>query len=142
MTKIVRVGLAGYCPPSKFDEDEAGHMITDAFNYIESQFPDHFVYLVSGWTNVGIPALGYAEATKRGWSTVGVASNKAFDFELFPVNHAYAVGKNWGDESERFLSEIECMIRIGGGEQSMRETAIVRERGQLTLEYNLPQQTT
>lgn len=138
MTQTVRVGLVGYCPPSKFDEEAALEMIQEAFDHIEAKFPDHHVSLVSGWTNVGVLALGYAEAHKRGWSTVGVACNKAFDFELFDVNHGYAVGKEWGDETEKFLSEIECMVRIGGGEQSLRETAIVRERGQLTLEYNLP----
>lgn len=138
MSKHIRVGLVGYCPPSKFDEDEAANMIRFAFDYLESANPTTSFELVSGWTNVGVLALGYAEAAKRGWSTYGVACKRAQEHPLFPVDHGMEVGDNWGDESDFFVSFVNCLVRVGGGEQSLAEADAVRRRGDLTIEFSLP----
>lgn len=108
-------------------------------------------------------AQAYKLATKRGYETIGIACEKAVDFDLFPVSKiAIIIGKNWGDESSVFLkgwremenidpvkarlyddkfcfySGLDAMIRIGSGSQSIRETNFIREMGKLTYEYDLP----
>ena len=47
------------------------------------------------------------------------------------------VGENWGDESETFVRSIDGILRVGGGGQSKREVAAVREKGGEVIEYEL-----
>jgi len=136
---IIRVGLVGYCPPSKFDEEEADAMIKEIFFSIEKNIEDGVeLVLVSGWTNVGVLKLGYTEAKRRGWKTVGIACKRAEEHELFPVDAGLIVGEEWGAESRTFLQSIDMLVRIGGGEQSMAEAAIAAAAGQPVFAINLP----
>ena len=59
----MRIGVIGYSA-QKFDEDEALKLINKAFDKISS---DHHLVIsvVSGWTNLGIPAIAYREAKER-----------------------------------------------------------------------------
>ena len=134
-----RVGVVGYCPPTKFDENEARRMIIDAYDQVAEIYAGHpAIAIVSGLTNVGVLAIAYEEAVKRGWKTVGVACQRAMEHELFPVDEQLVVGDNWGDESSAFVSILDAMIRIGNGKQSIRETEEVRAQGLPTFEYDLP----
>ena len=135
---FVRVGLVGYCPPSKFDEDEARRMINEAYDQISERFAYKDIALVSGLTNVGVLKIGYEEAVKRGWSTIGVACERAMEHPLFPVTSKIVIGENWGDESPLFVGMLDAMIRVGGGKQSITETEQVRERDLPVYEYELP----
>lgn len=137
MNKL-RVGVVGYCPPTKFDEVEARRMVVDAFDHIAAEHADYEIEVVSGLTNVGVLGIAYEEAVKRGWKTVGIACKKALEHPLFPVDEMIMEGENWGDESPRFLSSIDMMVRIGGGKQSARETEEVKSSGRQALEYDLP----
>lgn len=133
----IRVGVVGYCPPSKFDEKEAEKMLNEAFDKIKARFPGRKITIVSGLTNVGVPAIAYRLASEKGYKTEGVACKKAEDFEIYPVDKKIIVGNDWGEESETFLKESEVLIRVGGGKQSFKEAAEAKKQGKWVLNYNL-----
>lgn len=134
----VRIGVVGYCPPTKFDEQEARRMIIEAYDIIFKRYVGHAIAIVSGLTNVGILAIAYDEAAKRGWRTVGVACSLASNHPLFPVNEQLIVGDSWGDESDIFVGSLHGLIRIGGGKHSLEETEAAKVLGLPTWEYELP----
>lgn len=157
----VRIGVVGYCPPTKYDEEIALKNLEEAFDKLRVDFPDREVVIVSGATNVGILAQAYALATQRGFKTGGVACEKAVNFELYPMTEQpIIVGANWGAESSVFINGIgaiaqvasdkveqykhhphyglDAMIRIGVGPQSIRETQMIKGMGKPTYEYDLP----
>lgn len=124
-------------------------------------FPERDFVIVSGVSNVGVPAQAYAAATVLGYRTGGVACEKAAGFEWFPLTEEPIIaGKAWGDESSVFTDGIsalervdpskvaryaghphyglDAMIRIGMGAQSLRETVRIRDQGKPVYEYDLP----
>lgn len=133
----LEIGVVGYSA-QKFNESEAERMIFEAFNQIDAQYAEKAKVVVSGLTNIGIPALAYKEAAARGWRTVGIACSKAVEYECFPVDEEIIVGDEWGDESSTFLDTIDLLVRIGGGKQSLTETAEMKSRGKPVIEYDLP----
>ena len=44
-----------------------------------------------------------------------------------------------GDESVRFIEYIDCLVRVGGGKQSMKETEMAKDNGLDVFEYDLPE---
>lgn len=135
----LRLGVVGYCPPTRFNEEKAIEYLCDSFDKASSDFPSHEITVVAGITNVGVLKLAYAEAKRRGWRTAGIGCKKAYDFEWFPTDEEpIIVGENWGDESPAFVNSIDALVRIGGGKQSLKETAQIRERGKKVYEYDLP----
>lgn len=137
--KLLKVGFVGYCPPVYFDATQALVFVKQAFDKIVAENPDTEIMLVSGLTNVGTLAIAYKEAKARGWKTMGIACKKAAEHPNFPVNEKIIIGESWGDESAMFLSWIDCIVRVGGGNQSKTEVASVKAAGKQVLEYELPQ---
>ena len=136
----LRVGVVGYCPPTKFDEIEARRMLAESYCRIESDFPGKDITVVSGLTNLGVLKLAYEEAKSRGWKTAGVACKKAYDFieNWFPVDEKpVIVGDNWGDESRTFVKSIDVLVRIGNGKQSLKEAELAKLQKKRTYEYDL-----
>jgi hypothetical protein len=133
----VKIGVVGYSG-QRFDEVLAKQYLVDAYTRVDQHYAGQSKAIVSGLTDVGIPALAYREATSRGWRTVGIACGKAVEYSCFPVDEKIIVGDNWGDESPTFISSIDALIRIGGGKQSMAETAAIKDLGKLVIEYDLP----
>lgn len=138
MNKI-KIGVVGYSA-QKFEETEAVRMLREAYDSINSQYADKLKVVVSGLTDLGIPALAYREAISRNWRTMGIACSKAKDYDCFPVDEEIIVGSEWGDESQTFLESLDVLVRVGGGKQALRETVQFRESGKPVLEYNLPAQ--
>jgi predicted Rossmann-fold nucleotide-binding protein len=134
----IKIGVVGYCPPTKFDQTEARRMIIDAYDRVASYFAGHRIAIVSGLTNVGVLAIAYKEARKRGWRTVGIACKRAFEHPVFPVDEQKIVGEEWGEESRAFLDELDAIIRIGFGKQSLREAEAIKAKGLPVFEYDLP----
>ena len=122
------IGVVGYSE-GVFDEDTARDYIAKFFDVIGTNYatPGHSICVSSGWSNQGIPKLAYEEATRRGWITAGVACSKIFDYPRFPVNAEKVVGTEWGDESAEFIGDLDCLLRIGGGEQSRKEVRMFYE---------------
>ena len=138
----MKIGVVGYSG-AKFNEKKAKSLVRKSFDLIEkyhSTYPDGNYIVVSGLTDMGIPALAYREALKREWGTMGVACSKANEYELFPVDHKVISGEEWGDESEVFLYNIDVLIRIGGGPQSMDETQKAKDMGLEVYEYDLAEE--
>ena len=133
---MVKIGVAGYSA-QKFDEDEALRLLTEAYNTIEKEYTDEQKEVISGLTDLGIPALAYREAVNRSWKTVGIACSKARKYACFPVDEEIIVGDEWGDESQTFLDTIDILVRVGGGKQAHSEASKAKERGKRTLEYEL-----
>jgi len=137
MAEKFNLGVVGYCPPSRYMEDEARRMVNEGFDQVATKHPDEEINVVSGLTHVGVLGIAYEEAQKRGWKTTGIACKKAEDYPLFPVDEKQIVGKNWGDESETFIDSIDGILRVGGGPQSKREVAMVEEKGGEVIEFEL-----
>ena len=134
----VRVGVVGYCPPTKFDSTKAVDMIEDAFSQIAREHPDKDIVIVSGLTDVGVLGIAYTAAVLRGWKTVGIACKRAEEHPLFPVDEKIIVGKNWGEESATFLDSIDIIVRVGIGKQSIAEAEETKRRGKPAIEFDLP----
>lgn len=133
----LKVGLVGYCHPN-FDETEAKRLVAVALDKIIDDYPGVEVFtLVSGLTDIGVLALGYRAAKKRGWMTMGIACAKARSYGRYNVDESIIVGDEWGDETERFLKECNVLVRIGGGKQSHREAKLFAERGGKVYAYEL-----
>jgi hypothetical protein len=138
LSAFFNVGVVGFSKVN-FDHSEAARMIKEAFDKIESTYPNQQKNCISGFTNQGIPALAYAEAVRMGWKTSGVACGKikVKKYDLFPVDFEYIEGEQWGDESKKFLSLIDIIVRIGGGKQSLEETEAARISGLPVIEFDL-----
>lgn len=133
---VLNIGVTGYSA-QKFDTEEAQRMLREAYDQINAQYPDRIKVVVSGLTDLGIPALAYREAVSRGWKTVGIACSKAEEFPCFPVDETIIKGSEWGQESPKFLDTLEVLVRVGGGEQAKRETVEAKSKGKKVLEYDL-----
>tara|TARA_Y100000034_G_C6897479_1_gene414153 strand:- start:1980 stop:2432 length:453 start_codon:yes stop_codon:yes gene_type:complete len=138
----IKVGVVGYSA-QEFDVQHAQACIEDAFDKVEAIYSfrvknfDHRIICISGLIDIGIPALAYREAVKRGWQTAGVACSLAEDYECFDVDEKFIVGDQWGEESDTFLGMIGVMIKIGGGKQSDDEMRKHKENGLPVFEYVL-----
>lgn len=82
-------------------------------------------------------SLAYRAANLRGWKTSGIACAKAEEYKCFGVDERKIIGDNWGDESETFLKEVDVVVRIGGGKQSLNEVKTFSANGGRTYEYEL-----
>jgi hypothetical protein len=136
-TDELKIGVVGYSA-QKFDGDKAVSMIKEAYDMIARLYVDRPKTVVSGLTDLGIPALAYREAESRGWKTAGIACSKAAEYPCYSVDEKVIVGDEWGAESPVFLDSIDVLVRVGGGKQALRETAETKARGKQVIEYDLP----
>ncbi|MFH1589661.1 MAG: hypothetical protein ABIB43_03795 [archaeon] len=136
--KILRIGVVGYVPPSKFNVRTALKMIRDSYNQLDELYKEIPKEVVSGWINAGIPKIAYREAVRRGWKSKGIAHMKVNGLELFPVDEAILYGPKKGDESQTFVNSIDVLVKIGGGAQPAQEEFMMRRRDKLVLHYDLP----
>lgn len=137
----IRLGVVGYCPPTRFDEHKALEYIRDGYDKAIIDFKGRSIIVVSGLTNVGILKLAYQEAKSRSWKTAGIACKKALELRSlwFPVDEPpIIIGENWGEESQTFINSIDALVRIGLGAQSLKEAEMARNQGKKTYEYDLP----
>ena len=121
------IGFVGYSA-TDFDHDAAQAIIDDIFDELEAKYAPSEVNIISGATKLGIPAMVYETAVRRmadndhvHYKLTGIMCKDGYTCELFPCDVIYAVGDNWGDESETFLSSINTLYKIGGGKQSIAE---------------------
>lgn len=133
----LKIGVVGYSEQC-FNIIEARVCIKKAFDVINNSHGDqHYMIVVSGLTAMGIPRVAYEEAVERGWDTKGIACELARDYECWPVDEEIIFGSEWGDESSIFLNDIDILVRVGGGNQSMKETALAHEKNIPVIEFDL-----
>lgn len=130
------IGVIGYSE-QKFDEALARHHLEQAFEAISRNNRHKEIIIVSGLTNMGIPKIAYEIAIENHWPTVGIAPSVADGYEIFPCDQKIIVGKKWGDETIAFLNSIDCLVKIGGGKQSIKEFELAKEMNIPTLNYEL-----
>lgn len=137
---MTKIGFVGYSA-GKFDKKEAQKIIDDIFTKLikAAEEEKEELVIVSGATYMGIPGLIYDKASEYGLKTVGVMCKEGYDCDLYPCDEIYAVGDNWGDESETFINMLDIMYRIGGGPQSQNEVKKAKDKGILVIEFELPE---
>lgn len=133
-----KIGVVGYSG-AKFDEKIAKALLAIAFDIVEQNIKSDKYDLVSGLTDIGIPSLAYNMAKKEGWKTVGLTAKEAKEYDCFPVDEEIIVGEKFGDESKEFIDYLDCLIRIGGGKQSLKETEMAKDKGIPVYEFDLPE---
>jgi hypothetical protein len=133
---MIKVGVIGYSA-QKFDISEATRLLESSLKPIKQKY-DKDVELVSGLTYLGIPAVAYRLAESYGWYTAGVACAKATMYDCYPVERQQIVGAEWGDESVAFLSQLDILVRIGGGKQSIAEAQDFKQIGKFLIQHDLP----
>ena len=142
----LRIGIVGFSG-RPFDQDQAVNYLRGHLNNIVQQYGSGGIELVSGYTNIGVPKLAYEIADELGITTVGISAKEALtvDCGLYPVDKVMIIGEHFGDESETFIDYIDMLIRIGGGEQSMREVEHFKEANsdkdlnRILIEEDLPE---
>lgn len=125
------IGFIGYSG-QEFDENKAREIIEEIFKQLSKDS-----VIVSGATNLGIPKLAYEKANKLGMKTIGVMCEKGHDYELAKLDNLIIKGKEWGEESDTFLSMIDTLYKIGGGEQSEKEFKKAKQIGIATFEFKI-----
>jgi len=133
----LNIGVVGYSG-TPFDVEEAKRLLNIGLDAVLADNPTATsVNLISGLTDLGIPALAYRIAVERGWETTGVACAKAEKYDCFAVTTRTIVGNDWGDESQTFLAACDVIVRVGGGKQSLAEVAEFAQSGGKLYEYEL-----
>ena len=125
----IAIGLAGFS--GSFEKNTRSDAETVTEQVIESMLcqkindvdPER-IFFVSGATNLGVPRIGYAVATKLGCKTVGITAASAISHSIAELDYLTVVGKKFGDESEAFVSVIDELWVIGGGRQSENECTL------------------
>jgi len=133
-----KIGVVGYSDDKVFDHIIAKALLSIAFDVIEKVFPSEDLEIVSGLTDMGIPGIAYRMAEKRGWKTVGISAKEAKEYSCYAVDKEIIVGEKFGDESEKFIEYIDCLVRVGGGKQSLKETEMAKNKEIPVYEYDLP----
>lgn len=120
-----KIGVIGYSG-QKFDEKQARAFLRKGLEMLEHEGVTNVV--VSGYTNMGIPRLAYQVGETLGFRTMGLSAKAALKYDLYPVDEEVKiVGEEFGDESGAFLAYIDCLLKVGGGEQSEREFELFRK---------------
>lgn len=106
----------------------------DCSDILFAKYPS--IEIVSGYTDRGIPALSYVLAKlycqklygNIECTTTGFAPKEALSARLCKVDKEIIVGEKFGDESEAFVDYVDVLIKIGGGEQSIKEFALFKKK--------------
>ena len=141
----MNIGFIGYSG-KPFDKEKAQKIIDEIL--VKEGLTEYFttdmnrpkdVAIVSGATDLGIPGMVYHTAEKYNFKTIGVMCKRGYDKDntLYPCDEIYAIGEDWGDESETFISKIDRLYKIGGGEQSEKEKGMAEAAGIPVFEYKL-----
>lgn len=125
----IRIGIVGYSR-NQFNWKKATSILKDLYKELKKNHKDKEVEIVSGYTNVGVPKIAYQLAEQFDFTTVGFTAKEALsiDIGLYPVQKVFIVGDKFGDESEDFIKYIDGLIRIGGGNQSLKEVEMFKAR--------------
>lgn len=129
MNKTLKIGIVGFSR-NAFDQKAARLILKEQFAFLKNKHADKSIEIVSGYTNMGVPKISYELADEFGFITVGFSANQALNVKtgVYPVQKVILHGERFGDESEKFIQYIDGLIRVGGGPQSRRETALFKER--------------
>ena len=129
----VAVGVVGYSGDlSRNERDDAEVVVRTALCklfrvMLESN--DGPVWCISGATDLGVPRIAYQEAKRLGCLSVGVTAEAAKTHPLADLDLLSVIGEKFGDESDSFISALDHLCVLGGGQQSLAECKLASERG-------------
>ena len=125
--KKLKIGVVGFSR-SQFDKPSAILKLRNILEKIVDEKRAKNIEIVSGYTNAGVPRIAYQLADDLGIDTIGFSAKQALRVRsgVYPVKKAVLIGAKFGDESERFVAYVDCLIRIGGGAQSRREVELFK----------------
>lgn len=83
----------------------------------------------SGGTAIGVPKIIYDICAKEGVAAMGIACDKAADYELGRMKYLIIEGQDWGAESPVFIGTADEIIVLGGGGQAKREAIAADAEG-------------
>ena len=125
----MKIGIVGYSGKS-FPIFKASNLIKQSISLIVKKAnlisTKAEIEIVSGGTDYGIPALTYS-IFKNKVSLVAIVPKIALTMNFCEVDKTIVIGENFGDESDHFLKYIDSLIRIGGGEQSLKEAELFKK---------------
>lgn len=139
MEDLFKIGVVGYSNDDIFDHNIAKALLEIALDLVTKVHKSKKYEVVSGLTACGIPKLAYEIADKKEWITVGLTAEEAQQYDCYDVSKTIIEGKKFGEESEKFIDYIDCLVRVGGGKQSIKETEMAKEGGLPFYEYDLPE---
>jgi len=135
---MINVGVVSYSS-DKFNEINAKALLAISLDIVEDAMGGEKFALVSGFSDIGIPGLAYRMAKTRGWKTVGLSAAEVKEYDCYDVDEEIIEGEKFGDESEKFIEYIDCLVRIGGGPQSFKEVEMAEDAGMPVFEFDLPE---
>lgn len=147
--KKLKIGVVGYSRPNiDVPQTRALLQINLKKFILQAKVNRLQIEIVSGLTNAGVPKVAYELATDWQLKTVGISAREALQAEcgIFPVQKQMLIGQHYGDESSYFIRYIDCLLRIGGGPQSLKEAEMFKEKhhhdpvtlAQWLIEHELP----
>lgn len=129
--KKLKIGVVGYSRPN-IPEPQTRALLQACFKtfIMRAQVDRLQVEIVSGLTNAGVPKVAYELASQWQVKTVGISAQEALQVEcgVFPVRKQMLIGRLFGDESAFFINYVDCLARIGGGPQSLKEVEMFKEK--------------
>ncbi|MBP7927899.1 hypothetical protein KAZ57_02005 [Patescibacteria group bacterium] len=142
----INVLFAGWCTPTKVDEQQTKAAVEGVFEAIQKMFPNAHVTMFFGLTDNGSLHYAFKEAVERAWYTIGIACELTRKMALCPADESHFIGSDWGDESAAFLQQAlastdPCVfVNIAGGNQSQREMEIAERGGAIIFHVKLERQ--
>jgi hypothetical protein len=91
--------------------------------------PNVKLALATGFTDIGINRIAHRWAWERGIPVIGVACDKCWEHPVWIVHHKIIVGKEWGEESERFVSILNALVQFSETPQANKEAEMALTKG-------------
>ena len=121
-------------PALQEDVARATVMIHELLLQLKQQFGDRLV-ISTGATMPGVPGLFYDACEHLGITAMGVACEKAADYQLGKMRYLIIEGNDWGQESPTFLETSDEIVMIGGGGQAKREAIAAAASGKIVTVF-------
>lgn len=107
----IKIVVIGYIF-QRFNSSKALQFISKTFDRIDKKYKHRSKQVVAQLVDLGVPALAYREAKKRGWKTAGIAPSEAKRQKCFPVDEEFIKGEKWRDESSLILRVSDVFVCI------------------------------
>ena len=137
--KTLYVGVIG-CDHDNYSIDDAKIILEDSLDEIEKEYIETDEYdkicVVIKPNKIGIPLLAYDIAIDRQYDIIGISSESK-DTDLLDLEDIIFIGSKQGQESQYFISYIDVLVKIGGGEFEEKEMELAVEEDISILEYEV-----
>ncbi len=129
------MGFAGRWERSGLDGEELRRFVADAREALRAELSrvrerhGERLVVVTGATDTGVLQITYELCAAGGIPTLSAAPDAALNYEIGPLRYVIPAGREFGDESDLFVSFSDEFVLLGGGKQSRRETLAASAAG-------------